>query len=87
LVVVQSNLFGRSPTLLAIPLVIAAVFERLPDARLNPRFVVEGREVVLDALDLAAFPRAAFDPEPVCTLQAYDDEIVAAIDLALARGY
>lgn len=86
LVIVQSNLFARHDRWLAIPIVHRGAFPGTPDRILNPAFQIEGAPMALDTLDLASFPQQAFGRR-VCSLEDDSDRIVAALDLAMARGY
>lgn len=86
LIIVQSNLFRRRERLLAIPLVLVSALDGQPEPQVNPTFVIEGQKVFLETFGLGSFPLAAFGPN-VGTLEDQGDRIVAAIDLAMARGY
>lgn len=86
LVIVQSNLFMRRERLLAIPLALAAGLTDRPEARVNPVFVIERQTVFLETFGLGSFPLSAFGAR-VQSLEDDSDRIVAALDLAMARGY
>jgi toxin CcdB len=85
LVVVQSNAFRALKRRLAIPLLRRNAMPSPIDTML-PQFTIEGTRVVLSALDLGSFPENAFG-ERVTSLARDGDSIVAAIDLAIARGF
>jgi len=86
LLVVQSSLFRDYDRRIAVPLVLADVFPRALDRRLNPMFVIDHRSVVLATLDLTSFPLKAFG-EWAATLTEHGDDIVAALDLAMSRAW
>ena len=85
LVVVQSNAFSILKRRLAIPLVRR---DALPAAigTLLPELTIESTAVVVSALDLGSFPDDAFG-EYVISLESEGDAIIAAIDVAIARGF
>jgi hypothetical protein len=84
LVVVQSNAFKTLKRRLAIPLVRSdALAGPVP---VLPEFTLENTAVTLSALDLGSFPERAFG-DYVGSLAAEGDAIVAAIDMAIFRGF
>ena len=86
LVIVQSNLFMRRERLLAIPLALASGLTDRPESRVNPAFLIQRQTVFLETFGLGSFPLAAFGTR-VASLEDESDRIVAALDLAMARGY
>jgi len=85
LVVVQSNAFRALKRRLAIPLLRRDAMPAVIGSVL-PELTIESTRVVLSALDLGSFPVDAFG-ERVTSLADDGDSIIAAIDLAIARGF
>lgn len=86
-VVVQSRRFDGHARRLVAPLLAAhdTQAERFPD--LAPRFVIEGRSVVMDPLQLQTVPRDLLGPV-VASLAADEHaaRIIAAIDAVLSTS-
>lgn len=68
-----------------MPLLAAEAF-RLPDSDVGPHFRIEGREVVLDPLQITNVPRGALG-EPVALLPDDGDRVVFALDMLLSRAW
>jgi toxin CcdB len=85
LLVVQSNRFHRLGRRLVVPLLPERLLP-VGDRRLNPSFTVEERPHVLEPLDLTTVPLSALG-ELVADAAARADEVVAALDEALSRGW
>ncbi|WP_024889288.1 CcdB family protein [Luteimonas huabeiensis] len=84
-VVVQSAIFDASRHRVVAPLVSRQEAVAL-NPRFNPVFVVEGREVVLHPLEMTAIPAERLG-EPVASLAAHGDDIIAAVDELLTPAY
>jgi toxin CcdB len=88
LLVLQSAYFDDTPNRLVAPLLLGGAARDLrPPAHL-PRFTVEDREVIMDALQLQPVPRTLLGPA-IATL-ADDDSairIITAVDEVISRGY
>ncbi len=52
----------------------------------GPHFVVEGKEVAFDALQITNLPRGALGPS-VGSLAEEDDRVVRALDILLSRAW
>lgn len=77
---VQSDLIGRLPTRVVVPLALVGQFGAA--RHLNPIFEVEGRDVVMSTAEIAGIPRGAIG-EKVASLDAQRSEIIAAIDFLI----
>ena len=77
---VQSDLIGRLPTRVVVPLAPAGQFTAA--RHLNPIFEVEGRPVVMSTAEIAGVPLGAIG-EKVGSLDAQRSEIIAAIDFLI----
>jgi toxin CcdB len=82
--VVQSNRFRQSDRRVVIPLVAADAFRRT-DSDIGPHFIVAGRDVVLDPLQVTNVSARALGPV-VASLADDDDRIINAIDALLSRA-
>jgi len=85
LLVVQSNRFHRLGRRLVVPLLPERLLPAV-DRRLNPRFTVAELPHVLEPLDLTTVPLSAIG-DLVADARDRADEIVAALDEALSRGW
>ena len=74
---VQSDLIGRLPTRVVVPLALASQFTAA--RHLNPIFEIEGQRVVMSTAEIAGIARSAIG-EKVASLDAQRSEIVGAID-------
>lgn len=87
-VVVQSARYDQARTRLVAPLVAADGDDLRRYPRSVPRFEIEGRRVVIDALLMQPVPRSALGPA-IASLA--DDNsavaIIGAIDDVISRGY
>lgn len=85
LVIVQSQRFDASARRVIAPLLPA---DKLPSTEpsLTPKFTIEGRNVVLNPLQLASVPTDQLG-EKVCSLADDSDRIIAAIDLLISRAW
>lgn len=79
---VQSDLLEPLATRIVVPLCKPDVLGGKPAERLNPVFVVEGRNVLMLTPELAGVPRRVLG-EQVANLAAESSTIVAALDLAI----
>lgn len=68
-----------------MPLIDAGAFG-LSDSDVGPHFIVEGRPVVLDPLQIANVPRDVLGPS-VASLAGEDFRVVNALDLLLSRAW
>ncbi len=82
LVVLQSDLLDETRGLLVAPLQLPAAIA-LP-SRLHPRFVVEGRELILNVLEMAPMPRRDLG-EPVAELDRY--LVIQAYDALISGAW
>jgi toxin CcdB len=84
-VVVQSNRFRAATRRVVVPLVAAEVFA-VPDSDVGPHFTIDGREVVLDPLQITNVPRGVLGPA-VASLVGEDDRVIRALDILLSRAW
>jgi toxin CcdB len=77
-VVVQSNRFRDSGRQVVVPLLAAEQFG-VPDSDVGPRFMVEGRPVVFDPLQITNVPRQALG-RAIASLASEDARIINAMD-------
>jgi toxin CcdB len=77
---VQVDLLSELATRVVVPLAPARKWRPKPMTRLNPVAKLQGVEYVLVFQELAAIPRTALG-DPVGSLRARRDELVAALDL------
>jgi toxin CcdB len=85
-VVLQSRRFDSYGLRLVAPLVLPTTRVAYPD--IAPRFEVEGREVVLDPLQLQSVPRGSLGPA-IASLADIDTalRIIHAIDDVISRSH
>lgn len=75
---VQTDFLDMLVTRVVVPLILA---DKVKGARrLNPEFVIEGRKVVMSALELAGISIRALG-ERVVSLKDQRSEIIAALDI------
>ena len=84
-VVVQSNQFRDAARTVVVPLVAAEAFGA-PDSDAGPHFMVDGREVVLDPLQITNVPRDSLGA-PAGSLIGEEDRVVRSLDLLLSRAW
>jgi toxin CcdB len=84
-VVVQSNRFRTAARRVVVPLVAAGAFG-VPDSDVGPHFIVEGRDVVLDPLQITNVRCDALGAS-VGSLIKEDDRVVRALDILLSRAW
>ncbi len=88
-VVVQSAAFDARRRRVVVPLVAGDLLARevdLPVSPVNPAFTVEGRQVVLNPLDIVSVPLDALGPK-VGSLVEEGDCVVAALDEVFSRAW
>lgn len=88
-VVVQSAVFDERRRRVVVPLVAADLAQQqvsLPASRVTPVFSVEGREVILNPLEIVSVPLDALGP-CVASLAGEGDVIVAALDEVFSRAW
>jgi toxin CcdB len=85
-VVIQSRRLDRSKRRVVVPLVDRRIFSKIHEPRLNPTFVVSGQDVVFDPLQIVSVAVDALGPK-IASLTENGDDIVAALDIVLARGF
>lgn len=85
LVVVQTRRLEAYPRRLVAPLLCADALNAT-DPNLTPTFRVEGRDVVLNPLEMVSVPVAHLG-EPVASLHSEGDRIIAAIDVVISRAF
>jgi toxin CcdB len=76
---VQTDLLRDLGTRVVVPLVVVEEMG-VAMTQLCPRFILEGREVVMSTAELAGLPSRSFG-QPIASLQNQRTEIVAALDL------
>jgi len=86
IVVVQSRRLDRSKRRVVAPLVDRRIFSRIDEPHLNPTFLVSGRHVVLDPLQIVSVAADILGP-PVGSLIDFGDDIIAALDIVITRAY
>jgi toxin CcdB len=84
-VTVQSNRFRGSALRVIVPLLAAESF-RLPDSDVGPHFRIEGRDVVLDPLQITNVPHDVLGPM-VASLADDGDRVMFALDMLLSRAW
>lgn len=84
-VVVQSGRFDVARRRVVVPLVLEAVVAAT-EPSLNPRFDVEGRQVVLNPLHIVSIDVDRLG-ERVGSLHAEGDRVIAAIDQLVTRAW
>lgn len=85
LLTVQSRRFDASARRVVVPLLVSEALAAT-DPGFTPSFVVEGRMVVLNPLNMASIPAEALG-DGVCSLRDDGDRIIAAIDLLISRAW
>ena len=88
-VVVQSSWFEKSRRRVVVPLVSLAELQRttrLPASPVNPVFTIEGREVVLNPLEIVSVPVEVLK-DRVDSLGDEGDRIIAALDELFSRAW
>lgn len=84
-VVVQSNQFREAARRVVVPLVAASAFGS-PDSDVGPHFVIDGRTVVLDPLQITNVAGDLLGPS-VASLTAEGDRVMRALDILLSRAW
>lgn len=84
-VVAQSNQLREAARRIIVPLVAASVFG-LPDSDVGPHFVIDGRAVVLDPLQITNIPGTVLGPS-IASLTGEDDRVMRALDILLSRAW
>jgi toxin CcdB len=84
-VVVQSNQFREAARRVVVPLVAANAFGS-SDSDVGPHFVIDGRAVVLDPLQITNVPRGVLGPT-VASLTGEGDRVMRALDILLSRAW
>ncbi|MDI6749584.1 MAG: CcdB family protein [Pseudomonadota bacterium] len=88
-VIVQSSFYDASRRRVVVPLVAADELARvvsLPVSPINPAFCIEGREVILNPLEIVSIPVEALG-ERVASLATQGDAIIAALDELFSRAW
>jgi toxin CcdB len=81
---VQADYFDHLNTRLVVPLLLAEDAPE-PARRLNPRFRIDSRNVIMVTQFMAAIPRAELKQQ-IANFSQHHDEIVGAIDF-LMQGF
>jgi toxin CcdB len=84
-VAVQSNQFREATRRVVVPLVAASAFGS-PDSDVGPHFVIDGRSVVLDPLQITNIPRDLLGPA-VASPTGEGDRVMRALDILLSRAW
>jgi len=79
---IQSDLLSHLGSRVVIPLVTAEA-QSPPVSRLNPRVLVQGRQLLLDTAQIVGVPKSALGPV-VANLMGSRDAVVAAVDVLIA---
>lgn len=82
-VVVQSASFARHNRRIVVPLPLAGNF---PLSIINPTFIIENRQVILDTLDIVSVDTTRLG-EKIASLAAEGDRIIAALDEVFSRAW
>ncbi len=85
-VVLQSAIFDGYQRRVVIPLVRKSHFGTIHHAGFNPSFTIKGTQVVLHPLEIASIPASALG-DPVASLSAHGDKIIAAMDELTTQAY
>ena len=85
-VVVQSALFDGYNRRVVVPLVKESELSSATHPRLNPRFKIQNVTVALHPLQIVSVPKRALG-DPVDSLAAESDRIIAALDEVLSRAW
>lgn len=85
-VVVQSSVYNGYRRRVVVPLARKSEYGPTHNARLLPMFTVKGTKVVLLPLDITSVPADRLG-EPVASLRAHGDDIIAALDELITRAY
>lgn len=86
LVVVQSEMLRSWSRRIVAPLAVSDPFPGVPDARLNPTIIVEGRPLYFAAQEITNVPQEALG-EFVSNLRDHATTIIDAIDWMLNQGF
>lgn len=85
-VVVQSAIFDGYNRRVVVPLVRESELSSAAHPRLNPRFKIQNVTVALHPLQIVSVPKRTLG-DPVDSLAAESDRIVAALDELLSRAW
>ena len=85
-VVLQSSVFDGYQRRVVIPLVRKSEIGSIHHVGINPTFTIKGVQVVLHPLEIVSVPAERLG-EPVASLAAHDDKIIAAVDALITRAY
>lgn len=85
-VVLQSAVFDDYARRVVVPLVRRSDVGRIPHARFNPSFVIEGISVVLHPLEIVSVPADRLG-SPVASLADQGQQIIDALDELMTRAY
>jgi toxin CcdB len=85
-VVVQSAIFQGYNRRVVVPLVRESELSSAAHPRLNPRFKIQNVTVALHPLQIVSVPKQTLG-DPVDSLAAESDRIIAALDELLSRAW
>lgn len=85
-VVVQSAIFDGYDRRVVVPLVRESELSAAGHPRLNPRFKIQNMRVALHPLQIVSVAKKTLG-EPIESLAAESDRIVAALDELLSRAW
>lgn len=85
-VVVQSAVFDGYRRRVVLPLVRKSHVREIHHAGFNPGFTVKGVAVVLHPLEIVSVPAESLG-DPLASLAAHGDRIIAAMDELISRAY
>jgi len=85
-VVVQSAIFDGYDRRVVVPLVRESELTAAGHPRLNPRFKIQNVTVALHPLQIVSVPKKTLG-DPVESLAAESDRIIAALDELLSRAW
>lgn len=84
-VVVQTSQLSASSRRVVVPLMDVSSY-RTQATTISPTFVIEGRQVMLNPLEIVSVPRTALK-DHVTSLRSHETEIINAIDALITRAY
>ncbi|HEY4093665.1 MAG TPA: CcdB family protein [Luteibacter sp.] len=85
-VVIQSAVFDNSDRRVVAPLILAKEFGRVESKRFNPKFTINGTEVVLQPLEVVSVPRGLLG-RPVENMKSDGQLIIDALDELYSQAY
>jgi toxin CcdB len=84
LLVIQRERYDSTPYRVTVPLILSSEF-RHSDRHLNPAFTIEGKQVVMDPLNIVTLPSKVLGTA-IDNLAQHEVAIIQAIDELIAQG-